>query len=127
MPVPFVDDAQVIAGPGGDPEAISQVQDLLNKVGYYAVVTGAWNDQTDSAVRSFQIKSGLPPTGLVDSATMNELAAAAQTDVHLPETWQKQQDPITITGKVSGGTMFALALGAWFLWNRKKKSESSTT
>jgi peptidoglycan hydrolase-like protein with peptidoglycan-binding domain len=51
-----------------------QVQDNLRRLGYYrGVVDGIIGEGTRSAIRSYQIDRGLPVTGRVDRALLQDL------------------------------------------------------
>lgn len=68
--------------PGDSGNAVRSMQYYLAVVGaYYASVlpisiTGTYDDATTASVRSFQQTFGLPPTGITDRQTWNDLYAA---------------------------------------------------
>ena len=49
------------------------VQSALNKEGYQLKVDGRMGKQTHAALRDYQSKNGLPPSGKADDATMRKL------------------------------------------------------
>jgi peptidoglycan hydrolase-like protein with peptidoglycan-binding domain len=78
--------------PGGSP-AVREVQRRLQALGYQAgPVDGLFGPRTRSAVAWFQIKHRVPPTGVVDGATLSVLRFrtdgphAARAPVSLPPT-----------------------------------------
>jgi peptidoglycan hydrolase-like protein with peptidoglycan-binding domain len=58
---------------GDSGPAVSNLQSLLNRAGYFVPVTGYFGSQTESAVISFQSASGLVADGLAGPATFNAL------------------------------------------------------
>ena len=80
----LVPSAPVIAqriGAGPDPgegrAQIMRVQQDLNDNGFKVPVTGVMGAQTVAALRAYQQKHGLPPTGQIDMRTFTSLEGVA--------------------------------------------------
>ena len=59
--------------------ATSQLQLELQALGYYdGPIDGRWSTATADAVRAFQIRIGVPPTGLLDSTTLRQVYVLGQ-------------------------------------------------
>jgi peptidoglycan DL-endopeptidase CwlO len=54
-------------------ERVEKIQAALNNNGESLAVDGVWGSKTRAAVKDFQQKHGLKPTGHVDSATLDQL------------------------------------------------------
>jgi hypothetical protein len=68
------------SGPG-----VRELQARLRQVGWLsAVPTGTYGPRTERAVRGFQGKRGLPPTGRLDTVTWQRLLAMT----HRPAQWE---------------------------------------
>lgn len=62
------------------PERINEIQDALTKRGMYTgETTGKWDDSTSEAMRKFQTKSHLNPTGKLDAPTLQKLGLGSET------------------------------------------------
>ena len=60
------------------PEEVQKVQSALNQKGEKVKVDGIWGPQTAEAVRDFQKKNGLQPSGELDSQTLQKLNVASE-------------------------------------------------
>ena len=69
--------------PGGSmaatksPEEVQKIQSALNQKGERVKVDGIWGPQTAEAVRDFQKKNGLRPSGQLDNETLQKLDVAS--------------------------------------------------
>ena len=64
--------------------AVAEVQRQLGSRGYYrGRVDGRYGRQTAFAVRAFQFRSGLPPTGRLDASTLNALGLSDENLAYL--------------------------------------------
>jgi Putative peptidoglycan binding domain len=62
------------------PERISEIQEALARKGALAgTPTGKWDDSTVDAMKTFQVSSGLNPTGRLDAPTLQKLGLGSQT------------------------------------------------
>ncbi len=62
------------------PERINEIQDALAKRGMYAgESTGKWDDSTSDAMKKFQSKNHLNPTGKLDAPTLQKLGLGSET------------------------------------------------
>ena len=62
------------------PERINEIQDALAKHGMYSgEPTGKWDDSTSDAMRKFQSKNHLNPTGKLDAPTWQKLGLGSET------------------------------------------------
>ncbi len=59
------------------PEEVQRVQAALNQKGERVKVDGVWGPQTAEAVRDFQKKNGLQPSGQLDDQTLQKLNVAS--------------------------------------------------
>ncbi len=58
------------------PKGVSEIQRALAKAGYFhAAPNGKWDANTTAALRRFQVASGLPSTGKLDTITVLKLEA----------------------------------------------------
>lgn len=56
------------------PEKVKEVQKMLNKQGYDpGNVDGVWGEGSEVALKNFQQKKGLEPTGNIDMKTLSQL------------------------------------------------------
>jgi len=62
---------------GKSPEEVQKVQTALNQKGERVKVDGVWGRQTAEAVRDFQRKNGLQPSGQLDDKTLQKLNVAS--------------------------------------------------
>ena len=63
-----------------DPDRIREIQTALQKDGSYAgEPTGKWDSTTMDAMRKYQDKNGLSPTGKIDASTLNKLGLGSET------------------------------------------------
>jgi N-acetylmuramoyl-L-alanine amidase len=66
---------------GDSGDAVRELQQLLTKSGNYnGDIDGDFDALTGSAVRSFQQKTGLEVTGIVDDQTWSSLREAAELE-----------------------------------------------
>jgi peptidoglycan hydrolase-like protein with peptidoglycan-binding domain len=56
--------------PLSDADGISALQRVLNGLGHPVAVDGTFGDQTRSALAQLQRQLGVPPTGVLDKATL---------------------------------------------------------
>lgn len=62
------------AAPGSlEPRQVRQIQQALSKKGMKVGVDGKWGPRTEAALRQFQQKQGIQPTGQPDSQTLTAL------------------------------------------------------
>jgi|HubBroStandDraft_6_1064221.scaffolds.fasta_scaffold07202_6 peptidoglycan hydrolase-like protein with peptidoglycan-binding domain len=62
------------------PERINEIQDALAKNGAYTgISTGKWDDSTTEAMKKYQAKHGLNPTGKLDAPTLQKLGFGSET------------------------------------------------
>ena len=68
-------------------QAISNLQRYLRQLSYFdrdippVVITGEWNNETQNALRIFQLKNHLSPTGTADEQTWNLLFSQYQNSL----------------------------------------------
>jgi uncharacterized surface protein with fasciclin (FAS1) repeats len=83
---------------------IAELQQALAERGYYhGPIDGRWNDATIAAVKAFQTDLGVPPTGIIDVATLQAIYARGVASGELlvpppPETTAppKPAEPTTV-------------------------------
>ena len=64
--------------PGLTPDEIKQAQESLKTEGFPpGSIDGRLGPRTRQAIRAYQARAGLPPTGALDAATFNRLAPRA--------------------------------------------------
>lgn len=62
------------------PDRIKEIQTALQREGAYnGEPTGKWDNATVEAVRSYQDKNGLSPTGKIDALTLEKLGLGSST------------------------------------------------
>jgi len=62
------------------PERISEIQEALSRKGVFTGgPTGKWDDSTVDAMKTFQSKSGLNPSGKLDALTLEKLGLGSET------------------------------------------------
>jgi peptidoglycan hydrolase-like protein with peptidoglycan-binding domain len=62
------------------PERIDQIQEALAKNGAYSgIPTGKWDDSTTEAMKNYQAKHGLNPSGKLDAPTLEKLGLGSET------------------------------------------------
>lgn len=62
------------------PERINEIQEALAKHGVYSgEPTGRWDDSTSDAMRTFQSRNHLNPTGKLDAPTLQKLGLGSET------------------------------------------------
>lgn len=62
------------------PDRIKEIQTALQREGAYSgEPTGKWDDATVEAVKSYQDKNGLSPTGKIDALTLEKLGLGSGT------------------------------------------------
>ena len=64
-------------GPGATGSSVKELQTLLGVVGHPVTVTGTFDDDTENALRAFQVKKKLTASGSADAATWKKLCTAA--------------------------------------------------
>ncbi|MDX2212099.1 MAG: peptidoglycan-binding protein [Oculatellaceae cyanobacterium bins.114] len=85
---------------GSRGERVSELQELLQKLGYYEKdPDGIFGDQTKSAVIAFQRKAELPVDGQVGTTTLDRLREAA-ADISAPEPPANSSSPEAQTATV---------------------------
>jgi peptidoglycan hydrolase-like protein with peptidoglycan-binding domain len=75
---------KVAAKPKGQaapaPDRIKEIQAALQKDGSYdGEPTGKWDAATSDAMRKYQEKNGVNPTGKIDAASLNKLGLGSET------------------------------------------------
>ena len=61
-------------------DRIREIQTALQKEGaYQGDPNGKWDDPTVEAMKTFQDKNGLPPTGKIDALTLEKLGLGSET------------------------------------------------
>jgi murein L,D-transpeptidase YcbB/YkuD len=62
------------------PDRIKEIQSALQKDGSYeGTPTGKWDAPTMEAMKKYQDKNGLSPTGKIDAASLNKLGLGSST------------------------------------------------
>jgi peptidoglycan hydrolase-like protein with peptidoglycan-binding domain len=62
------------------PDRIKEIQAALQKDGSYAgEPTGKWDAATADAMRKYQDKNGVSPTGKIDAVSLNKLGLGSET------------------------------------------------
>jgi peptidoglycan hydrolase-like protein with peptidoglycan-binding domain len=62
------------------PDRVREIQDALNRQGVFdGQPTGKWDDATVDAMKKFQDKHGINPTGKIDASTLNKLGLGPET------------------------------------------------
>ena len=62
------------------PDRIKEIQTALQRQGAYdGEPTGKWDDATVEALRNYQDKNGLSPTGKIDALTLEKLGLGSAT------------------------------------------------
>jgi murein L,D-transpeptidase YcbB/YkuD len=62
------------------PDRIKEIQTALQKDGSYeGTPTGKWDAATMDAMKKYQVKKGLNPTGKIDAVTLNKLGLGSGT------------------------------------------------
>jgi peptidoglycan hydrolase-like protein with peptidoglycan-binding domain len=62
------------------PERISEIQEALARKGALAgTPSGQWDDSTVDAMKTFQSKNGLTPSGKLDALTLQKLGLGSET------------------------------------------------
>jgi len=62
------------------PERINEIQDALARNGEYTgIPSGKWDDSTADAMKKYQAKHGLNPTGKLDAPTLQKLGFGSET------------------------------------------------
>jgi len=62
------------------PERINEIQDALAKNGAYTgIPSGKWDDSTAEAMKKYQAKHGLNPSGKLDAPTLQKLGFGSET------------------------------------------------
>ncbi|MFC9298417.1 peptidoglycan-binding protein [Streptomyces sp. NPDC057011] len=96
---------QIMAN-GDDSDEVRELQARLKQLGLMTVApTGFYGTKTTAAVKSFQSKNGLNPTGSVDEATWKKIQAATkkptEDELRPPTTNEVDApDPRCMTGRV---------------------------
>jgi putative peptidoglycan binding protein/penicillin-insensitive murein endopeptidase len=94
---------------------VTAIQYLLTQQGQQVEPTGVFESTTDSAVRAFQTKAGLPSTGVVDAATWEALAprleqgaTGAAVNALQTELAAKLRKDVPVTGQFDAATTEAV-------------------
>lgn len=62
------------------PDRIKEIQTALQKDGSYdGEPTGKWDAATSEAMRKYQDKNGITPTGKIDAVSLNKLGLGSET------------------------------------------------
>ncbi len=62
------------------PDRVKEIQSALEKNGSYeGEPSGKWDAATADAMRKYQDKNGIPPTGKIDALTLNKLGLGSET------------------------------------------------
>jgi peptidoglycan hydrolase-like protein with peptidoglycan-binding domain len=62
------------------PDRIKDIQSALQREGAYdGEPTGKWDDSTVEAMKKYQDKNGITPTGKIDAQTLNKLGLGSET------------------------------------------------
>jgi peptidoglycan hydrolase-like protein with peptidoglycan-binding domain len=62
------------------PDRIREIQSALQKDGsYQGEPTGKWDAATEAAMKNYQDKNGIAPTGKIDAISLNKLGLGANT------------------------------------------------
>lgn len=62
------------------PDRIKEIQSALQREGAYeGEPTGKWDDSTADAMKKYQDKNGLSPTGKIDALTLQKLGLGSET------------------------------------------------
>jgi peptidoglycan hydrolase-like protein with peptidoglycan-binding domain len=62
------------------PDRIKEIQAALQKDGsYQGESTGKWDAATSDAMRKYQDKNGISPTGKIDAISLNKLGLGSET------------------------------------------------
>jgi peptidoglycan hydrolase-like protein with peptidoglycan-binding domain len=62
------------------PDRIKEIQSALQREGAYeGAPTGRWDDSTADAMKKYQDKNGLSPTGKIDALTLQKLGLGSET------------------------------------------------
>ena len=65
-------------------DSLTGAQKRLNNLGYTCPLSGSYDGDTADAIRRFQIRYGLEPSGSLDAATLAELEHLHDTTAHPP-------------------------------------------
>ena len=72
--------AQPAAQKTPTPDRIREIQSALQREGaYQGAPTGKWDDSTVEAMKKYQDKNGLNPTGKIDALTLHKLGLGSDT------------------------------------------------
>lgn len=62
------------------PDRIKEIQSALQREGAYdGQPTGRWDDSTADAMKKYQDKNGLSPTGKIDALSLQKLGLGSET------------------------------------------------
>ena len=76
------------------PDDIRQIQTALSIQGLYTnTIDGSWGPGTDAAVRAWQVKSGIPATGVLSSAQVDTFVKSASAAPPPPRIATSPQQP----------------------------------
>ncbi len=60
---------------------VMKVQQTLAEAGFYrAGIDGIWGPRTTAALRSYQVANGIPPTGRMDVATVDDMGVTIRSE-----------------------------------------------
>jgi len=65
---------------GDSGQLVFLIQKYLDRLGYEIMLDGIYKEYTEAAIKDFQEKQGLLPTGSVDRQTLQKLYSASQTN-----------------------------------------------
>jgi peptidoglycan hydrolase-like protein with peptidoglycan-binding domain len=72
--------AKPVAQKAPTPDRIREIQSALQREGtYQGNPTGRWDDPTVEAMKTYQDKNGLSPTGKIDALTLEKLGLGSET------------------------------------------------
>jgi len=98
MNQPFVDGQKSVPRRVNERMTIAAVQQQLISRGYYrSRVDGRYGRRTSFALRAFQLQSGLPPTGRLDTSTLNALGLSDANLAYLQPTPRSYETWVPVT------------------------------
>lgn len=82
-----------MTAPGPYDDLVKQVQEKLHAEGFDAgPVNGDFGTKTQAALAQYQLSQGLPASGALDEATLNELGVQADAQASVPDDESAEQD-----------------------------------
>ncbi len=98
MNQPFVGGQKSVPHRVNERMTIASVQQQLISRGYYrSRVDGRYGRRTSFALRAFQLQSGLPPTGRLDTSTLNALGLSDANLAYLQPTPRSYETWVPVT------------------------------